>query len=295
MYYAYNGTPISSPSAYQGRSFRDGLYWYKVFTDEEECKREAKTLSAVYSCPGTVKMINWGILEEHRDDGETTTYYAIKEEFIIGDSFEEYARTNHDEKKGVILFIKIAHILSELYVREIIHNDIKPSNIVVDYDGNPLLIDFGISKALNEPIYEHHTKISEHFSAPEKVLKEANPVTVQSDIYSFGQLMKYFMDQNPDRGAASYSKGFRAIWEKCKQRYPQDRFSSFEEIEKALSQIQIKMTQELQRQKKMGDSPVIVRNNVPKLSLPVISIVLYIISACIIGYACYLILLPPCK
>lgn len=43
----------------------------------------------------------------------------------------------------------IAHGLCYLHERDVIHLDVKPSNILLDSDMNPKITDFGLAKVLN--------------------------------------------------------------------------------------------------------------------------------------------------
>lgn len=233
MYYLFKNDPIVNPSNYQGNSFRDGNYWYKVFTDLKEFDSECKMLEAIYSCPGTVKLFDYGGLVK-KDSNTQINYYAIKEEYVDGQTFEDYSNMSHDEESIIRLFVRLVSVLSDLESRGIIQNDLKPSNIIIKDDGNPVLIDFGISKRLDEKMSEIHTHISGNFSAPEK--KEGKTPNVRSDIFSVGQLIKFYMDRNG--GAQTYSKAFNNVREKCSKHSPDERYRTFAEVKKALREIQ---------------------------------------------------------
>lgn len=241
MYY-FNGSPINNPLVYQNESFWDGRDWYKVYNDETTCRREAEMLTIANGCEGGVVRITgsgYGVLEERHDDGSVIERYAIKEEYVQGERFDDYVGYNYDEERAIHLFISLLQTLSVLLERGIIHNDLKPENIIVRDNGRPVLIDLGISKKTdpNDPLQEYHTNISEHFSAPEKELKGPSPVSVRGDIFSIGRLMKYLMDHNPEKGENAYSKTFINIRKKCTARNPAERYASFDEVRGQLERI----------------------------------------------------------
>jgi serine/threonine protein kinase len=73
--------------------------------------------------------------------------------------------------------------------RPIIHRDISPQNIMLSYDGQVKLVDFGIAKALDTMKEETRTgalKGKYAYMAPEQLLTPAPPPAPQSDIFSTG-------------------------------------------------------------------------------------------------------------
>lgn len=85
----------------------------------------------------------------------------------------------------------------------VVHRDIKPSNILVDKDGNPKLLDFGIAKLLaadDAPVGDQTEPQSRawtpEYASPEQVRGE--PVSVASDVYALGVLLyRLLTDRSP--------------------------------------------------------------------------------------------------
>lgn len=76
-----------------------------------------------------------------------------------------------------------------LHHRGIIHNDLKPDNIIVTRNGAARIIDFGLS-ASSDSIYRGCIGGTIGFSAPE-ILSGSGPSMTTSDIYSIGRLIEY--------------------------------------------------------------------------------------------------------
>ena len=77
-----------------------------------------------------------------------TGQLLIEMEYIDGPTLKKYARPLHMEKLYFHLLLILKDIITGLIVvhdKGIIHNDIKPANIVIDKDLIPKLIDFGVS------------------------------------------------------------------------------------------------------------------------------------------------------
>lgn len=93
------------------------------------------------------------------------------------------------------LFLKVCYAVQHAHRNLILHRDIKPSNIFVTPDGEPKLLDFGVSKLL-EPEGEtadstwtaaKGTPLTPEYSSPEQLRGES--LTTASDIFSLGILL----------------------------------------------------------------------------------------------------------
>jgi len=97
------------------------------------------------------------------------------------------------------LFLQVCHAVQHAHQKGIIHRDIKPSNILVSLEGNqvlPKIIDFGIAKALAQPLTERTftTEKGQLFGTPEYMSPEQADISIddidtRSDIYSLGILL----------------------------------------------------------------------------------------------------------
>ena len=90
-----------------------------------------------------------------------------------------------DELAVLDIGIKIASALDLALKHNLIHRDIKPGNILFDYDNEPKLVDFGLAWSVE---VEHEsssvTEGTPYYVAPEKIKRE--PETFLSDMYSLG-------------------------------------------------------------------------------------------------------------
>lgn len=73
--------------------------------------------------------------------------------------------------------------LNYLHQQKIIHRDIKPSNILLDFDGNIKLCDFGVSGEVVNSLATTFVG-TQYYMAPERIM--GKPYTVNCDIWSLG-------------------------------------------------------------------------------------------------------------
>ncbi|WP_405242067.1 protein kinase domain-containing protein [Lentisalinibacter salinarum] len=110
-------------------------------------------------------------------------------ELVDGVPVDEWCRERTQDREAVVrLMIGIADALAYAHARLIVHRDIKPSNVLVNADGRPKLLDFGIAKLL-EPDVTALTRLSPmtpRCASPEQLL--GDEVTIGSDIYQLGLL-----------------------------------------------------------------------------------------------------------
>ncbi len=94
------------------------------------------------------------------------------------------------------LFAQVADATAYAHRRGVIHRDLKPGNILVDDEGHPHLLDFGIAKATQKG---HDTDIATtiagefvgtfRYAAPEQVSGDPDAVDTRTDVYALGVLL----------------------------------------------------------------------------------------------------------
>jgi eukaryotic-like serine/threonine-protein kinase len=121
-------------------------------------------------------------------------------ELVRGVQITEYCEANQlslDER--LRLFIQLCLAIQHAHQKGVIHRDLKPSNVLVTVqDGKPVpkVIDFGVAKAIEEPLTAKTVLTNFHafigtpaYTSPEQAEMTGADVDTRSDIYSLGVLL----------------------------------------------------------------------------------------------------------
>jgi serine/threonine-protein kinase len=82
------------------------------------------------------------------------------------------------------LMIKVARAIQYAHENQVIHCDLKPTNILVTPQGDPKLLDFGVSRLLDRPTAGSEHGYTPKYASPELAI--GGLIGTESDIYSFG-------------------------------------------------------------------------------------------------------------
>ena len=146
---------------------------------------EIKTLARL-NHPFIARLYDAGSL----DDG--TPWFVM--EYVNGVPLTDYAE-RHELPIGerLRIFRQVCQAVQYAHGQEIIHRDLKPSNILVEQDGTPRLLDFGIARELQSPDEPgERTRaglrfLSPDYAAPEWVCE--GTVGFFTDVYSLGVIL----------------------------------------------------------------------------------------------------------
>jgi len=129
-------------------------------------------------------------------DGGTTAdglpYFVM--EYAEGVPIDRYCDERQlSIRERITVFCKVCDAVRHAHAHRVIHRDLKPGNILVTADGEPKLLDFGISKVLAaDPLESTESTafsraMTPQYASPEQM--RGAPVTSASDVYSLGLLL----------------------------------------------------------------------------------------------------------
>jgi serine/threonine protein kinase len=237
------------------------LHAYLV-TDEESLKRfqlEAKAASRL-NHPNITTLYDYGVLST----GQPYIVMDLLRGSTLGDILKERDYLPVDE--ALVIFRQVCDALAEAHKRGVVHRDMKPDNIVLEYTArgvNVKVVDFGIAKFLQQQddtigkITRTGTVCgSPTYMSPEQC--DDNNVDHRSDIYSLGvvfyetitgkvpfssgdiyQVMTMHVKEPPPRlqqmrPDVTYPPYIEAVLDKALAKKPEARYQSVEEFWDAL-------------------------------------------------------------
>jgi serine/threonine protein kinase/WD40 repeat protein len=149
----------------------------KVFLQQFE--REAKALANL-AHTNIVKVLNYGI-----QDGQP---YLVME-YVPGGTLKDAMHQKIPWQTAAAILAPIARALDYVHQQQIVHRDVKPSNILLQEDFSPMLSDFGILKMLEGKEEKVDAAIGAGVGTPEYMPPEqglGREVDFRADIYSLG-------------------------------------------------------------------------------------------------------------
>lgn len=128
-------------------------------------------------------------------------YYAM--DYVRGLSLSEYLEAHElDIPARLRLFQDISKAVLHAHQRGVVHRDLKPSNFLIDADGEPHILDFGLAKAASYA--DNTTSITAQlvgtpaYMSPEQTTGDPDAIDVRTDIYSLCVVLyEVLTDQMP--------------------------------------------------------------------------------------------------
>ena len=146
-------------------------------------------------------------------DGEP--WFAM--EYVEGERLDDFVRrTRPSERVLARLFQRIAEAVAAAHRRGVIHRDLKPGNILIDGEGAPRVLDFGLARAdLGADRLDHwsdSTAAGEFvgtfaYAAPEQLSSDPRGVDSRCDLYAIGVVLyECLAGSLPFAGARSFAE-----------------------------------------------------------------------------------------
>lgn len=175
---------------------REGLYHSGLF----RFIREARILGTLHNVKNVVPVLEWF-------EANNTAYIVMK--YISGVTLEEYVRKNSTPPQELIAMMRgLVDSLVLIHSQGILHRDISPSNIMVQDDGNMVLIDFGAASVEERMLLgEDKTVIYNRRYAPIEQYDEKAVQGPFTDVYALSATLYHLICGEPPKESVARKAG----------------------------------------------------------------------------------------
>lgn len=144
-----------------------------------------RRILATLSHPNIARFIDAGV------DTSGSPWLAI--EYIEGENLDDWlARAQPTLQLRLALFLKVCAAVDHAHRHLVVHRDIKPANILVDAEGQPFLLDFGIAKLLANTNGETTAMgFTPTYAAPEQL--RSGTISTATDVYALGLILYWLL------------------------------------------------------------------------------------------------------
>ncbi len=145
--------------------------------------------------PGVARVFEIGVYQpaEAGAVGNALSVPFFAMELVQGSrTIEKFTRETHASVRDVLaLFARVCDAIHHGHQKSVLHRDIKPRNILVDAQGNPKVIDFGVSRLLDAGSAGNVTQANDivgtpAYMPPEAFEKGIHALDTRADVYSLG-------------------------------------------------------------------------------------------------------------
>jgi eukaryotic-like serine/threonine-protein kinase len=147
---------------------------------------QERRILAELNHPHIARFIDGGL------SGDGRPYFAM--EYVVGENLIDYANARQlGVRDRVRMLAAVCDAVAYAQAHLVVHRDLKPSNILVDDNGQPRVLDFGIAKLLGDSAPEADMTqtgvraLSPRYAAPEQVLGES--ISTATDVYALGTIL----------------------------------------------------------------------------------------------------------
>lgn len=145
------------------------------------------------------------------DVGELDGTHFITMAYVNGHPLSDFISPEkpHRDRNVAYLIRRVALALHEAHVNGLVHRDVKPANIMIDQRNEPIVMDFGLARYIDDAEDARLTRDgailgSPAYMSPEQIEAKTGQIGPASDIYSLGVILyELLTGQLPFQGSVA--------------------------------------------------------------------------------------------
>lgn len=150
--------------------------------------RQERHILARLDHPNIARLLDAGTTDEGQP-------YLVMD-YVDGVSISAYCSANRLSTRARLeLFVAVCDAVHDAHRHSVVHRDLKPANILVNKEGRPKLLDFGIAKWMDPELAPETAAetlpgtrlLTPEYASPEQVRGET--ITERTDIYALGTVL----------------------------------------------------------------------------------------------------------
>lgn len=147
-------------------------------THLERFRREATTAAG---------LAHEGIVGVH-DIGTDGELHYIAMDLVEGPTLERWLALEPPLERRLLVLERVAEAVGHAHAHGVLHRDLKPQNVIVREGDRPVVVDFGLARALDQADLTLDGAVlgTPHYMAPEQLRGEISRLDARADVWALG-------------------------------------------------------------------------------------------------------------
>jgi serine/threonine-protein kinase len=188
-------------SVYRARDLRDGRICALKILPPSLAKDDSYVKRFIHEAALASKIFDHDHIVKGFGAGQADGFFYFVMEFVDGENIHQMLDRvgRFPEDTALKTIVPIARALQHAHFHGLVHQDVKPENIIIDRKGTAKLLDLGLARRAGDMTTRMGTPL---YVSPEQI-KGDRAIDVRSDIYSLGVTLYHMLTGAPPFSGSS--------------------------------------------------------------------------------------------